>query len=330
MLELTIRPPMSAEHVEMRRKTIGGSSAPVVLGVSKFKTQRQLYDEMTGESPPMQEETPDMRRGRMLEPIALSLIAEDRCCRVNPFPQDEPMRGRTYPFAHATPDAIVYDPGTDAAGVTTYRSLYLEIKCPRPHTFRRVYMDGPTPDYMVQVQHGMAVFGAKEWVLFVLDAITMSGVWIEVPRDDKFIADMMEREADFFARVQSRTPPPDDPLIAPDVPKMEGAMTYLTDKAAIRAAQTFLEMKALEDEAKELVAEAKGRLIAASGEVEAFEVRDGESPILRGYNRVMPGVKTFDHKACVKKYPDMDSYYKQGNPYQKFTPYDLRGRGGKL
>ena len=63
------------EWLEERKKGLGGSDSPVVLGVSPFKTKRELWMEKRGliEEPEL---TPAMKRGIVLEDVIARLYSD--------------------------------------------------------------------------------------------------------------------------------------------------------------------------------------------------------------------------------------------------------------
>lgn len=56
-----------AEWHERRKRSIGGSESPTILGVNPWETPTELWERKTGRRP-NPEETPAMRRGRTLNP----------------------------------------------------------------------------------------------------------------------------------------------------------------------------------------------------------------------------------------------------------------------
>ena len=68
--------PDRAAWLAQRRNGIGASDIAAVLGISPWKTPLQLYLDKRGELPP-QEDAPQLRRGRMLEPLVLDFYADE-------------------------------------------------------------------------------------------------------------------------------------------------------------------------------------------------------------------------------------------------------------
>ena len=64
-----------SQWLEERRQGIGGSDAAAAVGLSPWKTRLELWLEKTGQTPD-REETPEMRRGTLLEPVVKQLYAD--------------------------------------------------------------------------------------------------------------------------------------------------------------------------------------------------------------------------------------------------------------
>lgn len=99
---------LTPEQQAIRARGIGASEVPVILGVDMYgRTPFDLWAEKTGKVPP-QPETPDMRAGQLLEPVA---VEHYRAAH----PQASILPGQTlvserYPWAVATPDRLIVEP----------------------------------------------------------------------------------------------------------------------------------------------------------------------------------------------------------------------------
>lgn len=134
-----------------RQITIGGSDAPVVAGVSSFKTRQELADELLGmEEPPDLSENENVKRGLLSEPLVRALFAVEH-------PNLKVYDGtgivyysKKYPWMSASLDGICIEPSTG-------KYFILELKsC----LWSRQWQGDYAPDnYFVQVLHQMAVTG---------------------------------------------------------------------------------------------------------------------------------------------------------------------------
>jgi len=65
-----------AEWFAWRKQDVTASASPALLGIHNYQTAYGLYLEKRGEAPDI-EESPPMKRGRLLEPIARKLLREN-------------------------------------------------------------------------------------------------------------------------------------------------------------------------------------------------------------------------------------------------------------
>lgn len=179
----------SPEWLEMRKSKIGASDAPIIMGVSPWKTAYELWEEKTGrkESPIM---TPWMKRGHDLEPIARSnfekLIDEDV------FP--DVIFHEEHDFLMASLDGISMDGKT-----------LVEIKCPGKEA-HSIAMAGNIPEhYMPQLQHQLMITGLDKMYYYSFDG--NDGIPIVVNRDDDYIKELLAKELEFWEHMQNDTAP---------------------------------------------------------------------------------------------------------------------------
>ncbi len=293
-----------------RQKSIGGSDAPVIAGVSRFKTVAQLYDDKTEPITEVGEETPDMRRGRMMEGLARELYNAESEFRI--LPADQQNFTRAPSFAHSLPDAVLESPET----------VPVEIKVPRPGTWQKMYLHGTPPDWNVQCQHHMMVHNAGRCLLVVMCPVTVTLLVETIDRDNNLIGSLLEREEAFWKCVQNRRRPPETVGDAPiEVPPSEGVIELLNDDASRRAAHAYLEAKSLVDDAEEIMGAARARLSESANDSDAFEVPE----LLRCYHRVQAGRKSFNKELAMRDFPALkdEKYVKVGKSSRPFRVYPL-------
>lgn len=177
------------EWLELRKTKIGASDAPVIMGVSPWKTPFALWEEKLGLREG-QATNFAMQRGHDLEPVALQAYND-------------------YTGNCASPEVAFHKERdwmmASLDGVSLDREVIVEIKCPGAPD-HELAAKGTVPDkYMPQVQHQLAVFD-----------VTMAHYFsyrdgdfrlIEIERDDKYIAKMYAKEDDFWKRWQNFEPP---------------------------------------------------------------------------------------------------------------------------
>ena len=171
------------EWLEQRRRTIGGSDAAAIVGLSKWATPLTVYMDKKGLSP----DKPDsiaMRIGRDLEETVARLWMEEtgkKCQKRNAI-----LKNPNIPFAHANVDRWVVG---ENAGLECKTTSEMNLK-----TFRG--NDYPA-NYYVQCMHYMALTGADRWYLAVLvgnrELFTFT-----IERDEEEIAALMEQEKAFY------------------------------------------------------------------------------------------------------------------------------------
>lgn len=185
--------PNTPEWLEARRSGIGGSDAPIIMGVSPYTKPLQLYREKLWGCDKIDNSA--MQRGRSMEPYALQSFVEHTGFKVA-YETDECFQWNPkILWQFATFDALIE--GTDT---------FVEIKClgAKNHQFA---LDGQVPPhYIPQLQHQMCVKGCNMCYYWSYDG--QNGVLIEVTRDEEYIQNMLLPEEErFIGYLSSRTEP---------------------------------------------------------------------------------------------------------------------------
>lgn len=183
---------------EIRLTGIGSSDSAAAIGAHPFKTRFMLYAEKTGlleaEDISGREE---VECGTLLEPIVGVLFERRTERELKPWPQDTVVRHPFLDWMLATPDFEQVCPKRGAG--------LLEAKT--TSAYKSGDWDEAPPIWaQVQLQHALAVTG-KEWGSL---AVLIGGQrfrWFDCERNDRFVGALMERLEEFWAMVQSRTPP---------------------------------------------------------------------------------------------------------------------------
>lgn len=181
------------EWAAARRSGIGGSDAPIVVGESPYRSAYELWAEKVGLIP-RPEQTEVMAWGHRLEPLVAAAYTEATGRRLRRVRRLLRSRGRPWQIA-----------SLDRAVIGERRLV--EIKTTRSPRWDGA--DPVPPDVLAQVEHYLAVTGWEVADVAVLVAGSDLRI-IEVGRDDAYIRDLVEIEADFVRRVETRTPPPLD------------------------------------------------------------------------------------------------------------------------
>ena len=306
----------SRKWLDEYNQTIGGSRAAAVLGKSPWESARDIYDQMFGgEQKKNIDDSPDIRRGQLLEPIAISELNRSAKLKMKRWPQSKFIYNYNMLFAHCLPDAV--------DDIACPREI-AEVKVPRPATWQRMYLSGIPEHYQIQAQHNMAVTRADVVHFAALCPVSMNLLYVPIQRNPEVIEQIMAGEREFFERGRRGIrPEAGDTTSTLELPPIEGELIVLDSEEAVRAAQAYREAKSLLDESQEIVEQAKEQLLAVAGDAAAFEIPG----VLRGYNRMQPGRETFDAKKALAEHPELSSYMKTGKPFKTFRAYSLTQKG---
>lgn len=183
---------MSLNWHKWRSEGIGSSDAAVVLKISAYDTPFSLWEKKVNKT--ISQGNYATEHGKNMEPHALKwfeseigAVLFDNVCREN----------KEKPWIRATIDGLDID-----------EKIAVELKCPlsraKHEDFKTVRK---VPDlYYPQVQHQMHVLGLDG--MFFASFYNGEGEYIEVERDEKFIANMVKEEEKFWNCVVTKTPPP--------------------------------------------------------------------------------------------------------------------------
>lgn len=183
----------SAEWLAFRDSKIGASDAPILMGVSPWKTPYQLWQEKNHLVPP-QVETFAMTSGKAREGAALAAVSE----RLGETLVPAVFQDETREWMIASMD-----------GVTIDGQLAVEIK----HASRENHLcavEGRVPEkYMPQLQHQMHVLGLEKIWYYSVPFSESNGdpVLMEVARDQVMIDELLKREDEFIACMENFQPP---------------------------------------------------------------------------------------------------------------------------
>ena len=169
------------KQIEARRKHLGGSDLPAMLGLSKYKSAYDLYLDKAGQLVD-QEQTEAMRRGQYLEPAILH------------FAEDElgALRRNQYRSAKDLPigtnvDALVVDGGNPVEAKSSMSFVGGEWGA----------LDTEVPDDVMVQSHGHLIVTNKEicYVPVVLGNLQFR--MYHVPRNDRLV-ELIARVANAF------------------------------------------------------------------------------------------------------------------------------------
>ena len=286
------------EWLMRRRKTIGGSDAAGIVGLSRWASPFSVWADKTGRAAE-KEDTEAMRQGRDLEDYVARRWMEETGKRVYRLPAM--LYHPKYPFAHADVDRMVMG---ENAGLECKTTFSLDLK-----QFNGV--EFPV-QYYAQCVHYLAVTGADRWYLAVL-AYGRGFFTFVLERDQAEIDALMAAEADFWKLVEQDTPPDADGSEATSAALREIFPISEQTTADLFGRDTVLrEYMRLKEDKKALdtrIGEIENTIKADMGEAESglcgsFHIS------WKSQNR-----QTFQAKEFAKDHPSIDlaPYYKNTN-----------------
>lgn len=144
------------EWLKYRTKGIGGSDVSIIAGINPFKSAHQLWLEKTGQIEPEQTDSEYAHFGTLLEPIVRREFTQRTGIRVRQ--KHMLLQSEEYPFMFADLDGVINEDGEmavfEAKTASAYKQEVWEECIPAP--------------YILQVQHYMAVTGAKRTYIAAL------------------------------------------------------------------------------------------------------------------------------------------------------------------
>lgn len=180
----------SREWLSFRKEKIGASDAPVIMGVSPFKTPYQLWQEKLSD----EDEsfvTEAMQRGKELEPYVRDLVNQDMNTKFFPIVVESDQHN----FMIASLD-----------GYCENTKQVLEIKCPglKDHELAK---SGVVPEkYYAQLQHQLCVCDKALSALYV-SYFNENWVFVRVEKNISYIEKMIKEEKEFYKCVQNLNAP---------------------------------------------------------------------------------------------------------------------------
>lgn len=184
--------------LEERRKSIGGSDAAAIVGMSSWATPYTVWADKTGRIPD-KEDSEAMRQGRDLEAYVASRFCEATGKKVRIH--SDLIRNPDFPFAHGTIDRKVVG---ERAGLECKTTSALNLKR---------FSGGEFPaNYYAQCVHYLAVTGWDRWYLAVC-VLGREFLIFSIERDEDEINALMNAERSFWETyVVPDVPPPVDGL----------------------------------------------------------------------------------------------------------------------
>lgn len=245
-----------------RKQLIGGSDVAAILGVSKWKTPFQLYQEKIGAF--VEEITPEKQkvfdRGHRWEPVVIEMMVDELKSRghdVEIIARNERYLDPEYSFLACEIDVELRIDGEELNG---------EIKT--VHPFAAKEWGEPETDevpiyYAAQVMHGLMIMPRRRSIIAALIGADDLRIHF-MARDEETITGIRAKEIEFWQRIQDKNPPP--PIDPEDVKWL-----YQRDGGtAIAASYDILEMVQHLKDMKARAKEQEGQIELLSARIKAF------------------------------------------------------------
>lgn len=171
----------------MKRNFIGGSDVAAILGLSRYRTPYEVWDEKkNGNNPFTGNQFTEW--GTRLEPVIIQKFQDDN--EVEVFDNNKKFIHPDYPFLGCHPDGLFKKKG---------ETKLLEVKTVGSNAYKHWGNDLPL-EYYCQVQHNMMVTFTKSAVFayFVLDDRFYDEITINY--DTEYIAKQMDFLIDWWTR----------------------------------------------------------------------------------------------------------------------------------
>lgn len=183
------------EWLRYRRMGIGGSDAAVLLGISKWKSELELFLEKTGQSEDLEVDNEAMQWGRIMEPVIrnhFQNVTGKKVVEVHAILQHE-----KYPYMIADIDGLTEDDEGNPA--------ILEIKTASEYK-RAEWEEDIPPYYMTQICHYLFVTGLEKAYVAVLIGGNTFKLY-EVDADKELEEMLFSVETEFWNKVLTNTRP---------------------------------------------------------------------------------------------------------------------------
>lgn len=198
----------SKEWLAFRKKRIGSSDAPIIMGVSPWSTPYQLWRDKTGrverDRDPNKEKKPlgnwALERGNRWEPMARSMYELRNDLPMKPVVLIHPK------FAHII---------ASLDGFNEEARRILEIKIPGKETFEAAKRGIVHEKYIYQLEHQLEVTGAEQNDFFCAKVDLVDGreritdtALVEYKSNPKLRETLLAKEQEFYGFLERDEPPP--------------------------------------------------------------------------------------------------------------------------
>ena len=291
------------EWLEWRRKGIGGSDAAAIAGLSPWKSPIAVWLEKTGQAEP---EEPG-------EAAYWGTVLEDVVAREFSLRTGLKTRRRNAILQHPKYEWMIANVDRFVVG----ENIGLECKTTSAYNAKEWEGDEIPAQYIVQVQHYMAVTGAKSWWIAVLIG-GQKFLYKKVERDDELIEQLIEIERDFWENHVVKNVPPEldgSPASTELVKRMYPQATLPTIDLPSQASELIEQLESIKADIKlleERKNECENKLKQLLGEHEAGRIDD----VVVTWKNVTSN--RIDTNRLKKEKPEIYEQYLKSSSYRRF------------
>lgn len=259
--------PDRAEWLAYRRRGIGGSDVPAILGLSNYSTPLKVWTDKVGLSEP----TPDsytFRRGHHMERLLwreleaevpdIEVVAHAHAIVLGPEP-----------WMLYSPDAFVSKRGVNGWIALGEAKSFLRGE--------KETREGVPDRVMAQVQYGMIVTGLP--ACYVTFDLGHEFRWAKVERDPAWADTHLPKLREFWRRVEAQEAPPptseDADTLAAMYPRPQDGKTIALDGSFLDLRWELDKIAAQRKELEARESEIKNQVRAAMGDAERAVLVDG-------------------------------------------------------
>jgi putative phage-type endonuclease len=286
-----------------RNTGIGASEAAPAVGMSRYATPLDLYKVKVGEVAPFDGNL-HTALGQAVEPVILAQYARET--GLTPEVPKKSIRHERHGFMFATPDGLLPDRCVELK-FAGFRQL---------KEWGEPLTDQVPQEYLLQATHQMIVTGRALCDVAVI--IDREFRIYRVPLDKELAEIVIEREADFWKRVEARTPPA--PSTATEVALMHPRSSALIVQAKPEVVAASKRLAELKEAFKSMEKEIDGLEAVVKG-----AIGDGDTlldPETGAYLATWKSTKDstkFDEDAFSKAHPELYQQFIRAKPgYRRF------------
>lgn len=271
-----------ATWLAKRQAGLGGSDIGAVVGLDPFRGPLDVYLEKTGELAP-DEDTPDLLRGRTLEPIVARMYAAQTGRKLTRVGL---IQHSAYPFLLGTPDR-------------RFPQGVLEIKTQRVRAFVKAKREGLPAYHVSQLQWYMALTGVKLGAYALFSAENWEMIAFDVEANQGLQKELLEAGRTFWEDHVIPRKPPTGTFSVPVEVQKSGTELVVVDTPMLRAGiEQYVQAHELKVVGETLLAEAKDTLKEILGGVGAWRCGNVVLHVAR-----VGGRRTLDRKALEAARP---------------------------